>query len=61
MKVAMLGLGYMGTVTAVCRAGPGHAHRLGGRWHVARRDVPPRGGEPGGRLTVPLGSVSIGR
>lgn len=61
MKVAMLGLGYVATVTAVCRAGPGHAHRPGGGRHVARPDVPPRHGEPGGRLTAPLGSVSIGR
>lgn len=60
MKVAMFGLGYVETVTAACRAGPGHAHRAGGGRHVARHDVPPRRCGPGRRMTEPLGVVSIG-
>ncbi len=56
----MFGLGYVGTVTAACRAGPGHAHRPGGGRHVAPYNVPPRRCGPGGRLTGPLGVVSIG-
>jgi len=51
MKVAMFGLGYVGTTTAAGRAGPGRTHRLGGVRHVARHDVLPGRGEPGRRMT----------